>query len=79
MDNIARCNVIRYLLKDLTFAKKAPKVDYADPRRIKKDLQKLAKALDIKDRIMLVATTSKPWDLDLKGVTCMFIVSITLC
>ncbi len=50
-----------------TFLKKVPKTDTSDPKRLKKDLPKTLKGWKPEDRLLLVGTTSKPLDCDLKG------------
>lgn len=54
------------------FAKKVPKDDTSDPKRIKKDLTKLAKKLAVRDGIVLIATSSKPWEADAKAMVPLF-------
>jgi SpoVK/Ycf46/Vps4 family AAA+-type ATPase len=49
---------------EMVFAKKVPKDDTSDPKRIKKDLAKYLKGLSPEDRIIVIGTTSKPWDAD---------------
>lgn len=46
----------------MVFAKKVPKDDTSDPKRIKKDLLKSIKLIkDSSEHVVLIATTSKPW------------------
>ncbi|KAJ3140041.1 Dynein regulatory complex protein 11 [Physocladia obscura] len=53
---------------EMIFAKKVPKDDTTDPKRIKKDLLKQMKALKIEDRVIVMATSYKPWDADIKAL-----------
>ncbi|XP_076682815.1 dynein regulatory complex protein 11 isoform X2 [Andrena cerasifolii] len=48
------------------FAKKVSKMDKTDPKRLKKDLPKLIKSITCEDRVILVGTSSFPWDGDQK-------------
>ncbi|XP_076288357.1 dynein regulatory complex protein 11 isoform X3 [Lasioglossum baleicum] len=48
------------------FVKKVPKTDKSDPKRLKKDLPKLVKNITNEDRVILIGTTSSPWDGDQK-------------
>ncbi|CAG9862123.1 unnamed protein product [Phyllotreta striolata] len=48
------------------FVKKIPKTDKSDPKRLKKDLPKIVKNFSAEDRVMLIGTTSCPWDSDQK-------------
>lgn len=48
------------------FVKKVPKTDKTDPKRLRKDLPKLVKSITGEDRILLIGTSSKPWDGDQK-------------
>lgn len=48
------------------FAKKVSKMDKTDPKRLKKDLPKLIKSITSEDRVILVGTSSFPWDGDQK-------------
>ncbi|KAF4072664.1 hypothetical protein AMELA_G00265580 [Ameiurus melas] len=51
------------------FYKKIPKEEKAlDPKRLKKDLPKILKTIKGEDRILIVGTTSKPLDADLKSL-----------
>ncbi|XP_060864173.1 dynein regulatory complex protein 11 isoform X2 [Metopolophium dirhodum] len=52
-----------------TFMKKVPKTDKTDPKRLKKDLPKLVKAIAPTDRILLLGTSCCPWDCDQKSLT----------
>ncbi|EPZ33013.1 P-loop containing nucleoside triphosphate hydrolase protein [Rozella allomycis CSF55] len=56
---------------EMVFAKKVPKDDASDPKRIKKDLAKALKTLKSEDRIIVIGTTNKPWDAD-KGLASSF-------
>ncbi|XP_053139125.1 dynein regulatory complex protein 11 isoform X6 [Hemicordylus capensis] len=50
-----------------TFYKKVPKVEKElEPRRLKKQLPKLLKALKIEDRVLIVGTSKRPFDADVK-------------
>ncbi|KAJ3327221.1 Dynein regulatory complex protein 11 [Gonapodya sp. JEL0774] len=51
---------------EMVFAKKVPKDDLTEPGRIKKELFKYIKALVPSDRVLVVATSRKPWEGDLK-------------
>ncbi|KAJ3076108.1 Dynein regulatory complex protein 11 [Podochytrium sp. JEL0797] len=53
---------------EMIFAKKVPKDDTTDPKRIKKDLLKQMKGLKVEDRVIVMATTYKPWDGDAKAL-----------
>lgn len=46
--------------------KKVPKTDRTDPKRLKKDLQKIVKNICPEDRVILIGTTNAPWDADQK-------------
>ncbi|KAL6440740.1 hypothetical protein ACFW04_003292 [Cataglyphis niger] len=48
------------------FVKKVPKTDKTDPKRLRKDLPKLVKSITGEDRVLLIGTSSKPWDGDQK-------------
>ncbi|KAL0116136.1 hypothetical protein PUN28_011182 [Cardiocondyla obscurior] len=48
------------------FVKKVPKTDKTDPKRLRKDLPKLVKNITGEDRVLLIGTSSKPWDADPK-------------
>jgi len=48
------------------FVKKVAKADKSDPKRLRKDLPKLVKSITGEDRVILVGTSSKPWDGDQK-------------
>lgn len=50
------------------FVKKIAKTDKTDPKRLKKDLPKLVKSIMGEDRILLIGTSSKPWDGDQKSL-----------
>ncbi|XP_035249034.1 dynein regulatory complex protein 11 [Anguilla anguilla] len=50
-----------------TFYKKIPKPDKEmEPKRLKKDLPKLLKLIKPEDRVLIVGTTQRPFDADLK-------------
>ncbi len=49
---------------EMVFAKKVPKDDTSDPKRIKKDLLKYLKGLKAEDRVIVIGASSKPWDAD---------------
>ena len=49
-----------------TFVKKVPKTDKTEPKRLKKELPKLLKALTPADRLLLVGTSETPWEADQK-------------
>ncbi|KXS17327.1 hypothetical protein M427DRAFT_30474 [Gonapodya prolifera JEL478] len=51
---------------EMVFAKKVPKDDTTEPNRIKKELFKYIKALEPSDRVLVIATSHKPWEGDLK-------------
>jgi SpoVK/Ycf46/Vps4 family AAA+-type ATPase len=57
---------------ELLFAKKIPKEDQTDPKRIKKDLLKQLKNLDPSDRVMVIGSSSKPWDAEIKAILPLF-------
>lgn len=58
---------------EMVFAKKVPKDDTSDPKRIKKDLLKSIKLIkDGSEKVILIATTSKPWDSDVKAMLSIF-------
>eukprot|EP00842_Homolaphlyctis_polyrhiza_P001588 jgi/Hompol1/242/HPOL_000391-RA len=58
---------------EMVFAKKVPKDDTSDPKRIKKDLLKMAKSLrEPGDRVLLIGVSSKPWDADVKAMVPLF-------
>ncbi|XP_033194147.1 dynein regulatory complex protein 11 [Bombus vancouverensis nearcticus] len=48
------------------FVKKVSKTDKTDPKRLKKDLPKLVKSITNEDRVILIGTSSSPWDGDQK-------------
>ncbi|XP_066589498.1 dynein regulatory complex protein 11 [Prorops nasuta] len=48
------------------FMKKVAKNDKTDPKRLKKDLPKLVKGITNEDRVILIGTSSCPWDGDPK-------------
>ncbi|KAJ3270956.1 Dynein regulatory complex protein 11 [Terramyces sp. JEL0728] len=58
---------------EMIFAKKVPKDDTSDPKRIKKDLTKAIKLIrDYNEKAILIATTNKPWDGDAKTMLPLF-------
>lgn len=48
------------------FIKKVAKTDKTDPKRLKKDLPKLVKNITNEDKVILIGTSSSPWDGDQK-------------
>ncbi|XP_011311368.1 IQ and AAA domain-containing protein 1 [Fopius arisanus] len=48
------------------FVKKVAKTDKTDPKRLKKDLPKLVKSFTNEDRVIVIGTSSSPWDGDQK-------------
>ncbi|XP_066573569.1 dynein regulatory complex protein 11 isoform X2 [Amia ocellicauda] len=51
------------------FYKKVPKEEKElDPKRLKKDLPKMLKSLKVEDRILIVGTSHKPFDAELKSL-----------
>lgn len=53
---------------EMIFAKKVPKDDTSDPKRLKKDLLKALKSLSGEDRVIVIGTSNKPWDGEAKAV-----------
>ncbi|TSK62541.1 IQ and AAA domain-containing protein 1 [Bagarius yarrelli] len=52
-----------------TFYKKVPKLEKElDPKRLKKDLVKVVKSIKAEDRVLLVGTSRRPFDADLKAL-----------
>ncbi|XP_066521553.1 dynein regulatory complex protein 11 isoform X1 [Hoplias malabaricus] len=52
-----------------TFYKKVPKVEKEmEPKRLKKDLAKVVKSIKAEDRVLLVGTSQRPFDADLKAL-----------
>jgi SpoVK/Ycf46/Vps4 family AAA+-type ATPase len=43
------------------FMKKIPKTDRSDPKRLKKDLQKIVKNIAPEDRVILIGVSNAPW------------------
>merc|ERR1712131_90847 len=51
-----------------TFYKKVPKTEKEmEPKRLKKDLPKFVKSIKPEDRILVVGTSRRPFDADLKA------------
>ncbi|XP_041969680.1 dynein regulatory complex protein 11 [Aricia agestis] len=48
------------------FVKKIPKTDKTDPKRLKKDLVKIIKAINPEDRVLFIGTSRAPWDAEQK-------------
>ncbi|KAI8853325.1 hypothetical protein BC829DRAFT_6699 [Chytridium lagenaria] len=57
---------------EMVFAKKIPKDDLSDPKRIKKDLMKQVKALKPEDRVVVLGTSWKPWEGEVKAMMPVF-------
>ncbi|KAF2362647.1 ATPase AAA-type core [Trinorchestia longiramus] len=57
---------------DRTFLKKVPKTDKSEPRRLRKDLPRLVKAIAPEDRIVLVGISNSPWNCDIKNLTSVY-------
>lgn len=57
---------------EMVFAKKVPKDDTSDPKRIKKDILKFAKNMSSSDRVLLIANSFKPWEGDTKAMMPLF-------
>jgi SpoVK/Ycf46/Vps4 family AAA+-type ATPase len=58
---------------EMIFAKKVPKDDTSDPKRIRKDLVKSIKLIKSHaEKVVLIATSSKPWDGDVKALLGLF-------
>ncbi|XP_036425688.1 dynein regulatory complex protein 11 [Colossoma macropomum] len=52
-----------------TFYKKVPKAEKEmEPKRLKKDLPKVVKSIKAEDRVLLVGTSRRPFDADLKAL-----------
>ncbi|XP_072539024.1 dynein regulatory complex protein 11 isoform X2 [Salminus brasiliensis] len=52
-----------------TFYKKVPKAEKEmEPKRLKKDLAKVVKSIKVEDRVLLVGTSRRPFDADLKAL-----------
>jgi len=43
------------------FAKKVPKTDKTEPKRLKKQLKKFLKIIGPEDQMMLIGLTTEPW------------------
>uniref|UniRef100_A0A8B9L5V4 IQ motif containing with AAA domain 1 n=1 Tax=Astyanax mexicanus TaxID=7994 RepID=A0A8B9L5V4_ASTMX len=53
-----------------TFYKKVPKAEKElEPKRLKKDLVKVVKSIKVEDRVLLVGTSRRPFDADLKSLS----------
>ncbi|XP_068619350.1 dynein regulatory complex protein 11 [Battus philenor] len=48
------------------FVKKIPKTDKTDPKRLKKELSKIIKAICPEDRVLFVGTSRTPWEAEQK-------------
>lgn len=58
---------------EMIFAKKVPKDDVSDPKRIKKDLLKALKGLKGgSDHVLVVGSSSKPWEGEAKTMLPLF-------
>ncbi|TPX33247.1 hypothetical protein SmJEL517_g03843 [Synchytrium microbalum] len=57
---------------EMIFAKKVPKEDTSDPKRLKKDLTKQLKGLEVSDRVLVVGNSTHPWDGDIKALVPCF-------
>ncbi|KAI9193720.1 uncharacterized protein BJ171DRAFT_447074 [Polychytrium aggregatum] len=57
---------------EMVFAKKVPKDDQTDPKRIKKDLLKQMKGLKASEGIIVLASSFKPWEGDAKAMLPVF-------
>jgi ATP-dependent 26S proteasome regulatory subunit len=69
----AHCPAIIYIDNiEMVFAKKVPKDDTTDPKRIKKDLLKSLKGLSPSDRVIFIGTSYKPWEADVKALVPIF-------
>ncbi|CAG0886207.1 unnamed protein product [Cyprideis torosa] len=53
---------------DKTFIKKVPKGDKTEPRRLRKELPKLIKGIGYEDRVILLGTSSCPWNFEPKSL-----------
>ena len=63
---------------EMVFAKKVPKEDTSDPKRLKKDLIKQLKSLEVSDRVLVVGNSAHPWDGDIKALLPCF-EKVLLC
>ena len=69
----AHCPAIIYIDNiEMVFAKKVPKDDTSDPKRIKKDLLKSLKGLSPSDHVIFIGTSYKPWEADVKALVPIF-------
>ncbi|CAG0899288.1 unnamed protein product, partial [Darwinula stevensoni] len=50
------------------FLKRVPRGDKTEPRRLRKELPKLVKAITADDQVILVGTSSSPWNFEPKGL-----------
>jgi SpoVK/Ycf46/Vps4 family AAA+-type ATPase len=58
---------------DMVFAKKVPKDDTSDPKRIKKDLIKSLKLISsASEKVVFIGTSNKPWNGDAKAMMGIF-------
>jgi len=58
---------------EMIFAKKIPKDDTSDPKRLKKDLTKAIKLIrDHSERVILIGASTKPWEGDVKAMLPLF-------
>ncbi|XP_055386862.1 dynein regulatory complex protein 11 [Condylostylus longicornis] len=48
------------------FMKKVPKTDRTDPKRLKKDLPKIIRNINVEDRVIFIGTSNLPWEADQK-------------
>uniref|UniRef100_A0A1X7UMX2 ATPase AAA-type core domain-containing protein n=1 Tax=Amphimedon queenslandica TaxID=400682 RepID=A0A1X7UMX2_AMPQE len=55
-----------------TFRKRIPKTDKTDPKRFKKMLPKIFKGIKPEDRVMIIGTSTRPFDADVKGLCVMY-------
>jgi SpoVK/Ycf46/Vps4 family AAA+-type ATPase len=57
---------------EMFMAKKVPKEDTTDPKRIKKEIIKYVKALKPSDRVLVIGVSSKPWDAEAKQMNSFY-------